>query len=469
MEGDLRIDWVDIPAGQFRMGSDMRIEASPPENEMPQHHLHLPEFRITRVPVSNAAYQVFVAATHHPPPGHWIDGRIPEGKAHHPVTFVDWSDALAFCRWARVRLPTEAEWEKAARGDDGRLWPWGNQLPDATRCNFNNNLGDTSVGGQYLRGASPHGVLDMAGNVWEWTSSAYQRYPYQPKDGREDLGFDNPRVVRGGSYNHSDWNVRCADRQWFSPTARDVYIGFRVAESGDAESRLPMDWATIPDGDFLMGSCAREYPLRSPVDELPQHTVHVPGFRISRTLITNLQYKEFVEATGHRTPGHWVNNAIPPEQENHPVTYVDWDDCTSFCAWAGVRMPTEAEWEKAARGTDGRLYPWGNQEPDQLLCNYRHNIRTVTTTPVEAHAVGASPYGVLDLAGNVWEWVSSLHRPYPYRMDDGREDQASREQRALRGGSFYSSAEHLRCAFRSKSYPTRRRDHIGFRVVTTGG
>ncbi len=111
------------------------------------------------------------------------ESHIPD-KADHPVVTVSWHDAQAFCKWAGVLLPTEAEWEKAARGTDGRMWPWGNDKPTKDHCNFNGNVGDTTPAGSYPKGVSPYGCLDMAGNVWEWTSSLRRPYPYDGKDGR---------------------------------------------------------------------------------------------------------------------------------------------------------------------------------------------------------------------------------------------------------------------------------------------
>ena len=135
-------------------------------------------------------------------------GRFPAGKEDHPVVNVSWKDAVAFCRWLSqasgktIRLPTEAEWEKAARGDDGRIYPWGDEPPTKELCNFSNNVGDTTPVGQYPAGASLCGALDMAGNVWEWTGSLYGPYPYQVEDGRNSPDGEGRRAwcvaVRSG-------------------------------------------------------------------------------------------------------------------------------------------------------------------------------------------------------------------------------------------------------------------------------
>jgi serine/threonine-protein kinase len=232
---------------------------------------------------------------------------------------------------------------------------------------------------------------------------------------------------------------------------------------------------TIPAGEFVMGSEAMPSHGAVLPSEMPQHEMFVAEFRIAQTPVTNVEYTEFVQATKHPAPSHWFEGDVPHGLARHPVTHVDWYDAQAFCAWAGVRLPTEAEWEKAARGVDGRCYPWGNARPDATRLNYRRNVKRTTTTPVDQYPAGASPYGVLDMAGNVWEWASSVYAPYPYRVDEsaspeqgryGREDASSPKQRVLRGGSFASQrASYVRCAMRSLSYPTRRREHIGFRVA----
>ena len=216
-----------VPAGEFLMGSDPKVDKDACDDEQPQHQLFLPEFYIGKVPVTNAQYAGFVKATHRKAPDHWEKGAIPAGKAEHPVVNVSWQDAVDFCRWLSeatrrsFRLPSEAEWEKAARGTDGRIYPWGNQAPDEKRCNFGMKVGDTTPVGKYPDGASPCGALDMAGNVWEWTSSVYKPYPYAPNDGREDPGSRAARVLRGRLVHRlSAGCVRCACRYCYDPDNR---------------------------------------------------------------------------------------------------------------------------------------------------------------------------------------------------------------------------------------------------------
>ena len=171
--------------------------------------MHLDEYWIGKYPVTNAQYKAFVEASGHQQPDHFKNGKIPKGKNDHPVVEVSWHDARAFCDWASqisdavIRLPTEAEWEKAARGKEGRIYPWGDQKPDVGLCNFDQNIGGTTLVGRYSpAGDSPYGCADMAGNVWEWTSSLKKDYPYRAGDGRENLeaGDDVHRVLRGGSW-----------------------------------------------------------------------------------------------------------------------------------------------------------------------------------------------------------------------------------------------------------------------------
>jgi formylglycine-generating enzyme required for sulfatase activity len=225
-----------IPAGDFLMGSDPKKDKFAKDREQPQHTLFLPDYYLAKTPLTNAQYAAFVQATGHSQPGHWKGGKPPKGKEDHPVVHVSWHDAVAYCRWLSevtgrpYRLPSEAEWEKGARGSDGRLWPWGNQW-DVKRCNTKESgPNDTTPVGAYPEGASPYGLLDMAGNVWEWTRSVYKSYPYDPDDGREDLEAPGTvrRVLRGGSWNYNQDSARCVVRFRSGPLSSHGYLGFRL-------------------------------------------------------------------------------------------------------------------------------------------------------------------------------------------------------------------------------------------------
>ncbi|MBK7200425.1 SUMF1/EgtB/PvdO family nonheme iron enzyme [Candidatus Amarolinea dominans] len=234
---------LPVPAGEFTMGSN----DSQWEDEKPAHPVWVGDFRIGAYPVTNAQYEEFVLAANHEPPVHWRGHRAPVELRNHPVVYVGWDDANAYCAWRsrqegrELRLPTEAEWEKAARGADGRTWPWGNTF-DAMKCNMGETgIGDTSPVGIFAAGRSPYEVFDMAGNVWEWTRSAWGEdwqkpefgYPYRADDGREDQSRTNVRrVVRGGSFIYNDDLVRCAYRVRDPPGARDLNVGFRVVAPG---------------------------------------------------------------------------------------------------------------------------------------------------------------------------------------------------------------------------------------------
>jgi formylglycine-generating enzyme required for sulfatase activity len=247
-------EMVGVPAGPFLMGTSAEQvkemlrrfnwakehqEQGWFKQEQPAHEVTLPAFEIGRCPVTNAEYAVFVEATGRPAPPHWQAGRVPEALADHPVVNVTWRDAQAYVAWlgertgAAYRLPTEAEWEKAARGQDGRLWPWGNDW-DGQRPRANcqpSGPGATTPVGQYSpAGDSPYGAADMAGNVWEWCMTKWQENYAKPAD--DDPSGNALRVLRGGSwFGPNPGIVRCASRRWGTPGGRGDDGGFRVARS----------------------------------------------------------------------------------------------------------------------------------------------------------------------------------------------------------------------------------------------
>jgi formylglycine-generating enzyme required for sulfatase activity len=189
--------------------------------------------------------------------------------------------------------------------------------------------------------------------------------------------------------------------------------------------------------------------------------------------VTNAQYALYVQdVKDTKAPEHWRGGNVPPGLENHPVVNVSWDDALAYCKWLGekiqkpITLPSEAEWEKAARGDkDKRSYPWGD-DWRELHCN-SIGLSLIDTTPVGLFLNGASPNGVLDMSGNVWEWTRSIYKAYPYKLDDGREELQSKENRLLRGGSFVYASEFARCAYRYWNYPLYRSRIFGFRVVVS--
>ena len=239
-----RDDILLIKAGPFLMGS-LPGEDSP-AHEQPQHEVDLPAFYICKYPVTNAQYAEFIKATKYPKPEKvgWFGLNPPRQKLDHPVVGVSWDDVLEYCDWLQeqtgrpYRLPTEAEWEKAARGVDGRLYPWGNEW-EPGRCHHSSQ-GTTAVAA-YPTGASPYGCLDMLGNAGEWTSTLWGAdptapdfpYPYKAQDGRESLKAEGLvyRIFRGGSYEAKPGDLRCTVRNWYAPDSKDRRRGFRLALS----------------------------------------------------------------------------------------------------------------------------------------------------------------------------------------------------------------------------------------------
>jgi formylglycine-generating enzyme required for sulfatase activity len=240
---------VFVPAGQFTMGSATDDDGV---FETPAHVVNVDAFWIDQTEVTNGEYAACVKAGACDPPYSTASFSRPSyydnpDFASYPVIQVDWNSAAAYCQWAGRRLPTEAEWEKAARGTDGRIYPWGDSWDVATapRLNFsdasdplsaahadvNDGYGDTSPVGSYPNGASPYGALDMAGNVWEWVNDFYgaNYYSQSPADNPQGPNGGPGRVIRGGSLDGDMTRVRTAKRVWLPPASTGDDIGFRCA------------------------------------------------------------------------------------------------------------------------------------------------------------------------------------------------------------------------------------------------
>ncbi len=232
---------VKVPAGEFLMGSDKNKDSDAYDNELPQHRLYLPTFYIARLPVTVGEWRAYCQASGHKPE---YEVSL-QGSDKHPAAFITWHESLAYAQWYGYCLPSEAEWEKAARGVDARIYPWGDSW-QAGRANTREfwetrpnkwllrlfrrevNAHTTPVGQFSPLGDSPYGCADMSGNVWEWTRSIYQPYPYQPTDGREELNGEGLRVLRGGSFYNPRRDARCAARVRLTPVSWLDIVGFRV-------------------------------------------------------------------------------------------------------------------------------------------------------------------------------------------------------------------------------------------------
>ena len=211
----------------------------------------------------------------------------------------------------------------------------------------------------------------------------------------------------------------------------------------------------VAGGEFVFGSDEGKE------DESPQQTIYVDAFNIDINPVTCAQYKQFIDATSHRVPRNWKEGQIPPGKENHPVVWVSWHDAVAYAEWAGKRLPTEIEWEKAARGTDGRKYPWGDTF-DASKCN-SSEADLQATSPVDQFPQGVSPCGTLDMAGNVWEWTADWYDAY--RSSVYGLERFGVTYKVLRGGSWFDPADAVRTTTRNSAMPDFTFSTIGFRCA----
>ena len=284
-------------------------------------------------------------------------------------------------------------------------------------------------------------------------------------------------------------------------TAALLFLAICQTPSAVASSLLS-HMVLIPAGEFFMGSPEDGLSFD---DERPQRKVYVRSFLIDRHEVTNALYQRFVNATGRPTPSHekpeltlWTHGVPLAGSEQHPVVNISWEDAVAYCQWHGKRLPTEAEWEKAARGTDGRRYPWGNEwnlthansasywagrtieftnmtewkafwlTGDGARVSHDQGLKgEILTMPVGSFPDGASPYGLLDMAGNVSEWVQDWYEPYSYLNAPLSDPQGpdGKLLKVVRGGSWLKPARNLRTSDRDYGFPADRASGIGFRCA----
>jgi formylglycine-generating enzyme required for sulfatase activity len=415
----------------------------------------LPRYEISKTPITVGQYSRFIRKTGYSP-----EGSIRRSPGDWPVTNVTWRDVDAFCDWSDARLPTAEEWEKAARGLDGRPYPWGNEWsPDRCVCAERNSDHPESVQAHPL-GGSPFGLLDCTGNVGEMVAS----------------GNDSNRFVLGGSFEEPCqflgilWNRDIT----IGPTSSHESVGFRVVRdvarhelpqitdrfvSGPKEAALGCDetYISLLECRLPLGETIRR--------ELRQNRLRVvrqPAYRIGRYPVTNEDYWEFVLATGYRRPATWKAmkyswNGRPflNSEKTVPVAHVSVADAKRYCEWLNTithlryRLPTSNEWEAASRGSDGRLYPWGN-DYDPRFCNSSDSPWQVPVSVLQ-YPEGDSPSGCRQMTGNVFEWVIDSH------TEPGIFCQ--------RGGGYKTWNEAYGLTFLATFTDYETRETTGFRIV----
>lgn len=492
------VPMVEIPAGEFIMGltleqaETLRVhwlaEYNQPNTDIdfhrssPQLTAYLDTFKIDKLEVTNVRYADCVAA------GACKGlGKFAPDEADFPY-YAPYTWARDYCRWVGKRLPTEAEWEKAARGTDGRLFPWGDEW-DKDRVAL-----EISPVGSHPKDSSPYGVLDMAGNIGEWTQSRLVAYP-----GHANPSLFNPNLpvergalayqkglwagalTAGRSYGADVAGFRCVSGGEPLPVA-EVVVSYEPMVSPPPPTAAAVDpdqMVEIPAGPFLRGvdeqnlkTFLRYYNQTQTLtmaeaekfyaSAMPQQSVYLDTYYIDRFPVTITEFVEFLNALGeHRwSCGGWrcadvdevevYDPSRPNEisyknkqykakyEESYPVSVATWYGAQAYCVWRGKRLPTEAEWEKAARGTDGQLYPWGNEFDPRVR---EHSaIPTGAKDPIGTKPYLASLYGVEDVIGiyTYGEWVADWYaEDYYGRVDSTNNPQgpAEGEEKVRRGGS----------------------------------
>ena len=566
---------VLVPAGEFQMGSN---DPEAYNDEQPEHTVFIDAFYIDRYEVTNAQYQQFVLAN----PSwqkhridsvfhsgdylkEWNGNDYPSGKANHPVASVSWYAAMAYAKWAGKRLPTEAEWEKAARsGWVGQKYLWHDGV-DSSKTNYDKNVGDTTAVGKYP--PNSYGLYDMTGNVWEWCLDEYNADFYSissrenPHAGANPVDWDisdltsiqTDRVLRGGSWGADSGSLRIAYRFRLNPASAYLDCGFRCVMSqsdpspgrngiapqkekapppaepqsqsvstgrndiapqkeeespppqqdqrvlppgpstelplqkeevpptepqgesvstGRNEPTPPKGMVLIPAGEFQMGST-----YLTNKESQPVHTVYLDAFYIDTHEVTVGAYKQFLKETQGKQRLSPIAEKHSPTDE-HPIVDVSWHDAMAYAQWAGKRLPTEAEWEKAARGPDQfEHYPWAGEDIGSSQANFNGTFGGIL--PVGRFKPNG--YGLYDIAGNVFEWCldpffndfyenSPAKNPFAGFQHKTRDEtiadfKSVKGQRVIRGGTWKSEPLNVRVDLRNKADGTNGYTNVGFRCV----
>ena len=523
---------VDIPGGMYSMGApddwaqefmdlclDGPVESSCSPSTFsdlaPPHDVQISTFYLDRFEVSNGDYQRCV----------W-DGRCQSprfikkeylNRSDQPVVGVSWHDAVSFCSWAGKRLPTEAEWEYAARRNHQGRYSWGHQPPMSSMATY---CDEECIDIEYSvsrRGSSPRrgpdsvnshsnartedGLYNMAGNVWEWTADAYSSSAYRKFAGKRsvrnpvDSGRSHKvsRVAKGGSWSDSEIMLDARFRRSKRPDTRHNNLGFRCASSRGGGGLV-----RIPGGSFrrgieefevqdLLAECQKDPVLKKCSfdtrfeDQTPQYSVELSPFRIDLFPTTVGMYREgfqqglYKEAGSLNSPGF---NA-----DDQPITEVTWNGAKAYCQTQGKRLCTEAEWETAARGKDPEgFFPWGTKDitPNHAVFCFgdcaeiasRDRIKDprFRPEPVLSRNLNVSGFGVYDMSGNVCEWTADKYVSRAYRKcakkgckDPTYRVRAKKEDIVVRGGSFNQGPTKVTATYRAYRRRNLKSTTMGFR------
>lgn len=492
---------VWVPSGEFDMGADDIIIGGYPGNRKvrvagPVHRVRISRgFWLGKCTVTTTQYDQYCQAT-----GTEYTSSFDDEGDNRPIVCVTWTEATAYCEQYGLSLPTEAQWEYAARGREGREYPWGDEWDPQMCCHVGNrgHPGDmTFPVGSFVRGASWCGALDMAGNVQQWCKDWYSDKYYAKSPGTDPPGpvSGRERLMRGGDWAGTSYSCRSAFRSWDAPSHRSPGAGFRCSVTPPGmpvHPELPRravspqvppqpmqraggsPWTrqgtkvgeeiTGPDGGTMVWVPAGEFSMGDDDLGWKTHRVRISkGFWLARCTVTNAQYRRYCQETGARFP------KSSDQVDDHPVVYVSWTKSRAYCQYYGLDLPMDAQWEYAARGPDARKYPWGDQWDRSMCCTAEKRGPSGKTFAVGSFPLGASWCGALDMAGNVWQWCRDWYSAeyYANLPDTDPPGPDGGDYRVLRGGSWSQVADFCLSAYRDHIGPARRDDTIGFRCSKT--
>ena len=476
-------EMVIIPAGQFKMSGIQGTKKG--EDQSVSLKVSVKSFTMNRFPVTFAEYDQFAEATQREKPKD-----IGWGRNNRPVINVTWEDAVAYAQWLseqtgfQYRLPTEVEWEYAARaGTETNYW-WGNKIgKNRANCRQSGSLwqGKKTAPVDFFR-ANPFGLYDMLGNVWEWTCSVYTFHGYSLIEiynschrNWNQLPKHAFPTLRGGAWNMLPEYCRSAARYHLEAFPATSNVGFRLVREIKPKpiqhivfcDRLldgteGPEMVIIPGGQFKMGDIHGS----GLGNEQPVHEVKIKQLAISGYTITFAEYDNFAEATNRQKPKDegWGRG-------NQPVIHVSWHDAIAYTKWLSqqtgqhYRLPTEAEWEYAARAGTETDYWWGHEiAPNQANCRESGSQWSgKQTAPVGSFA--PNPFGLYDTVGNVWEWTCSEYAKHYQGKEQQGVPQNNLNQRVIRGGSWFLKAKNVRVSSRFFAKPTTQDKQVGFRIV----